>query len=54
MSVDFAQAAARRESAIDAVRHNVVRAEAGSIRNLSSARLNDRALNRDEQVAEPA
>jgi len=54
MSVDFRQAAVRRESAIDAVRHNGVHAEAGSASDWPPARLNGRALNRDVQVAEPA
>ena len=51
MIVDFTQAAAIHESAIDAVRYNGVRADASLACNLSSARLNDRALNRDRQVA---
>jgi len=53
MSVDFTQAAARRESVIDAVRQNGKRGEAGAARNTRSETLNGRAQNRHEheQVA---
>ena len=54
MSVDFTQAAATRESAIEAVRQNGKRAEAGSARNTRSETLSRLAHNRHEQVAELA
>lgn len=54
MSVDFTKAAARRESAIDAVRQNGKRGEADSARHTRSETLNGLAQNRCEQVAERA
>jgi len=54
MSVDFTQAAARREAAIEAVRQNGKRAETDSARNMRSETLNGLAQNRHEQVAERA
>jgi hypothetical protein len=54
MSVDFTQAAAIRESAIDAVRQDGKCGETDSARNTRSETLNGLAQNRHEQVAELA
>jgi hypothetical protein len=54
MSLDFTQAAATRESAIEAVPQNGKRGEAGSARNTRSETLSGRAQNRHEQGAELA
>jgi len=54
MSLDFTQAAARRESAIEAVHQNGKRGEADSARNTRSETLNGLAQNPHEQVAELA
>jgi hypothetical protein len=54
MSLDFTQAAATRESAIEAVPQNGKRCEADSARNMRSETLSGLAQNRHEQVAELA
>jgi len=51
MSLDFTQAAATRESAIEAVPQNGKRGEADSARNTLSETLNGLAQNPHEQVA---
>jgi hypothetical protein len=51
MSVDFTQAAARRESVIDAVRQNAKRGEPDAARNTRSETLSGLAQNCHEQVA---
>jgi hypothetical protein len=54
MSLDFTQAAATRESAIEAVPQIQKRAEADAARNTRSEMLSGLAQNRHEQVAERA
>jgi hypothetical protein len=51
MSLDFTQAAATRESAIEAVPQNGKRGESDAARYTRSETLNGRAQNRYEQVA---